>query len=355
MKVLHIVSSDRWTGASAPALAEVEALREQGLDASYAYVGGYTLEERLRSQSFARPLILRSQDPVSFFRSLSALSEFVESEKFDLVHAHLTYDHLLAVRLRSRHPSLAVVRTFHAGRTLRGDPFTAYLLHGTRGVAVMNETFSRHRVIASRDPVFTPPPVDARLFRPDGSNARKKLGLSASANVAGVIGKVAPHRGFEEAFQTFAQIRAKMPDAKFVVIGRGPHRGTLEALSRQLGIDDALTWAGYHEEDLPEYFRALDVLLFTRTGSDEGHRAVSEALACGIPVASYPIPGVSVLLGDLAGRLISPESRPQALSEVAVGVMSRRPATDDCVKPSRLNSLAAAAGRLIALYQRSSV
>lgn len=355
MKVLHIVSSDRWTGASAPALAEVEALREQGVDASYAYVGGYTLEERLRTQSFARPLILRSQDPVSFFRSLAALSELVESEKFDLVHAHLTYDHLLAVRLRSRFPSIAVVRTFHAERTLRRDPFTAYLLAATRGVAVMNETFSRHRVLTSREPVFTPPPVDARLFRPDGPDARKKLGLSASAKVPGVIGKVAPRRGFEEAFQTFARIRKDLPDAKFVVIGRGPHRSTLEGLSRHLGIEDALIWAGYHEEDLPEYFRALDVLLFTRTGSDEGHRAVSEALACGVAVASYPIPGVSVLLGDLSSRLIASESRPQALSEVALRVMKSKPSTDDCVKPSRLNSLAAAAGRLIALYQRSSV
>jgi glycosyltransferase involved in cell wall biosynthesis len=355
MKVLHVVSSDRWTGASAPALAEVEALREQGVDASYAYVGGYTLEERLRAQTFARPLILRSQDPVSFFRSLEALSAFVESEKFDLVHAHLTYDHLLAARLRSRFPSLAVVRTFHAGRPLRRDPFTAYLLAATRGVAVMNETFSRHRVIASRQPVFTPPPVDARLFHPDGPSARKKLGLSASAKVAGVIGKVAPHRGFEEAFETFARLRMHLTEAKFVVIGRGPHRSTLEALSKHLRIDDALIWAGYHEEDLPEYFRALDVLLFTRTGSDEGHRAVSEALACGIPVASYPIPGVSVLLGDMRPRLIASENRPEALSDLAVGLMRHKPSTDDCVKPSRLNSLEASAGRLIALYQRSSV
>ena len=46
MKVLHLASANRWTGAPAPAFAETEALREAGIDAHYAYVGGYKLAYR---------------------------------------------------------------------------------------------------------------------------------------------------------------------------------------------------------------------------------------------------------------------------------------------------------------------
>ena len=81
-----------------------------------------------------------------------------------------------------------------------------------------------------------------------------------------------------------------------MIIGHGEHRPVLEALARELGIDADVIWAGYHEDDLAEHYRASDLLLFTARGSDEGHRAVLEAMACGVPVATYPIEGVDALV-----------------------------------------------------------
>ena len=60
MKVLHLASANRWTGAAAPAFAETAALREEaGIDAHYAYVGGYKLEAKLTRVDFAHPIIER--------------------------------------------------------------------------------------------------------------------------------------------------------------------------------------------------------------------------------------------------------------------------------------------------------
>src|SRR5207237_8901970 len=57
MKVLHLAAGNRWTGAAAPAFAEVAALREAGVDAQYASVGGYKLEQKLARVDFAHPAI----------------------------------------------------------------------------------------------------------------------------------------------------------------------------------------------------------------------------------------------------------------------------------------------------------
>ena len=73
-----------------------------------------------------------------------------------------------------------------------------------------------------------------------------------------------------------------------------------------------MIWAGYHEDDLAEHYRAADILLFTARGSDEGHRAVLEAMACGIAPVTFPIEGVPALLGDLAPRLIAEASTPES-------------------------------------------
>src|SRR5581483_5718684 len=96
MKVLHLAAGNRWTGAAAPAFAEVAALREAGIDAHYAYVGGYKLHTKLAHFDFAHPIIAKAQNPFSFMNTAGAIERLVEHHGFDVIHAHLTYDHWLA-------------------------------------------------------------------------------------------------------------------------------------------------------------------------------------------------------------------------------------------------------------------
>src|SRR6185436_19508111 len=131
MRILHLAAGNRWTGAAAPAFAEVAALRAAGVDAHYAYVGGYKLQAKLGHHDFAHPLIEKAQNPLSFNRTLEKLDQIVERHGFDVIHAHLTYDHWLARMLVRDHPML-LARTFHSRRVLRRDPFTRLLLARTK-------------------------------------------------------------------------------------------------------------------------------------------------------------------------------------------------------------------------------
>src|SRR5204863_3682509 len=83
MKVLHLASANRWTGAAAPAFAEAEALRAAGIDAHFAYVGGYKLEAKLAHVDFAHPVIARHQNPASFLRSVDAIERLIRHHRFD--------------------------------------------------------------------------------------------------------------------------------------------------------------------------------------------------------------------------------------------------------------------------------
>jgi glycosyltransferase involved in cell wall biosynthesis len=321
MKILHLAAGNRWTGAAAPAFAEVEALRASGVDAHFAYVGGYKLESKLSAHAFAHPIIGKAQNPVSFFRSAREIRKLVSELGIEVIHAHLTYDHLLA-RFVAKRSRLLVARTFHSRRTLRGDVFTSWLVRGTRGLFVINETFLDSPLLQGRS-VFTPPPLDTRLFTPSGSNVRADYAIDSSTKVIAVIGKLSAGRGFEDALRTFALVHEVNPAAKLLIIGHGEHRPALEDLAAGLGIVSNVIWAGYHEDDLPEHYRAADVLLFTAAGSDEGHRAVIEALGCGVPVAAYPIAGVESLLGSLAPRWVAGEGRPESLATVVVQALAR--------------------------------
>jgi glycosyltransferase involved in cell wall biosynthesis len=309
MKVLHLAAGNRWTGAAAPAFAETEALRQAGIDAHYAYVGGYKLQQKIGHHDFAHPIIAKAQNPFSFGRTVQAIARLIDHHRFVVVHAHLTYDHWLAY-FAARDSRAAVVRTFHARRVLRGDPLTRWLISRTARICVINQSFVDEPLI--RDAVFTPPPIDQRQFTPTGPDVREQYGIDPDVLLLLAIGKLSKGRGFEEVLRTFAIVKRDVANTRLMIIGHGEHRPALEALARELAID--VIWAGYHETDLAEHYRAADILLFTARGSDEGHRAVLEAMACGVVPVTYPIEGISALLGDLP--LIANAATPEATANV---------------------------------------
>jgi glycosyltransferase involved in cell wall biosynthesis len=338
MKILHLAAGNRWTGAAAPAFAEVEALRAAGIDAHFAYVGGYKLQTKLARHAFAHPIIAKAQNPVSFLSTAGAIGRLVHEHGINIIHAHLTYDHWLArFAARGQRP-VRIARTFHSRRTLRNEPFTRSLLGRTDAVFVINDDLPGAPVLRGREAVYTPPPLDTDQFSLDGANLRARYGLGEDVPVMTVIGKLSPDRGFEDALQTFARVRAQIPNAKLLLIGHGEHRPALEALSATLGLEGAVIWAGYHEDDLPEHYRSADVLLFTAAGSDEGHRAVLEAMGCGVSPATYPIEGIPSLLGSLRARHMSADSSPEALAATVIDLLR----ADQDLQRTEVNRRAAA-------------
>jgi glycosyltransferase involved in cell wall biosynthesis len=350
MKILHLAAGNRWTGAAAPAFAEVEALRAEGVDAHYAYVGGYKLQAKLAHFDFAHPIIDKAQNPISFFRTAAAIRHLVDHHGFDLIHAHLTWDHALA-NFVAREKNVESARTFHARRVLRRDPFTRALLRSSALLCVTNDALREAPAIRDLQPLFTPPPLDLRQFDPDGPDARAQYGIPSAIPLIAVIGKLSKGRGFELAIETFAEIRKRVPDSRFMIIGHGEHRPALEALASSIGVAQHITWAGYHEVDLADHYRAADILLFTAAGSDEGHRAVTEAMACGTVPVSIPLDGIGALIEP---ELIARDASAAALADVVVRTLDadlmemRRRVVEQCEK----FAYPAAARRLISAYSR---
>ncbi|MFN2441291.1 MAG: glycosyltransferase family 4 protein [Thermoanaerobaculia bacterium] len=349
--IFHLASFDRWTGAAAPALAEVEALRRYGLESHYGYVGGGGLERRVRGLAFTHPVLGREQNPISAVQEARRLRDLVERTGVTVIHAHQTHDHWLA-RLAVRELNhVLLVRTFHSKRTLRRDPVTRWLLSRTAGICVINATFPGAPALSGWPVTFTPPPVDETVFVP-GRGVRPRYGIPEGIPLLGIIGKVAPGRGFEDALRILGIVTRTHPEARLLVIGKGSHRPALEELSRALGIAEAVIWAGYQEEELVEHLQTPDLMLFTASGSDEGHRAILEAMACGTPVVSYPILGVRELLGTLGDRLLARASTPEAAAAVCDALLSgrERVEVDECARATEPSRYPAAAARLAGFY-----
>jgi glycosyltransferase involved in cell wall biosynthesis len=222
----------------------------------------------------------------------------------------------------------------------------------TDAIFVINEELALARLLRDRSVVFTPPPLDVEQFTLDGDNVRSRYGIASDVPMFAAIGKLSKDRGFEAVLETFARIRRTIENSKLLIVGHGEHRPALEALARSLTISDAVIWAGYHEDDLADHYRAADVFLFTAAGSDEGHRAVIEAMGCGVAPATYPIEGMPAILGALTARHCARASTPESLASISVALLKedRRRLRDEVNQRAQLFSYEKAARRLIDAY-----
>ncbi len=312
MRVLHLVAADRWTGAAATALQLVEALRDAGVDARFAYRPGHNLETRLAGLDWARPILVKERSLGDLRRTVAAVRRATQG--CDLVHCHLPHDHLLA-RLALRGSSIPIVRSVRHHRHLRRDPFYRWLLRGTAGLALAHAEMER---LIGRLPelehvpcIVAPPAVEPR-FMPglDGGPARGRLGIPADAVVAGTVGKLAADRGQDVLLHALAAA----PATWALIVGGGDHEKRLRTLARRLGVVDRLTFAGYVEDGLEQLYAAMDLFVFPAAGSDHGHRAIAEASACGVPTLAADLAGVRALVEAGATGALWPSDDAAALA-----------------------------------------
>jgi len=166
----------------------------------------------------------------------------------------------------------AFMRWFHgsAARTLVATPSMRRLLE-SRGFSSL-ATWSRG--------------VDSELFRPGD-----KQFLQLPRPVWLYLGRVAVEKGIEDF------LRLELPGSKLVV-GDGPARAELAAQFPQAHF------VGFkHGEDLARHIAASDVFVFP-SRTDTFGLVLLEAMACGVPVAAYPVTGpIDVVVDGRTGVL----------------------------------------------------
>ena len=139
--------------------------------------------------------------------------------------------------------------------------------------------------------------LDRAVFHPrDRTECRAALGLPATGTVIATVGTLIPRKG-----QRFViQALTSLPQVTLLLAGAGPDEAALRAMAQDLGLSERVRFLGaVPHGELPVVLSAADV--FVLPSASEGlANAWVEALACGTPVVTTPIPGAQELLTDPA-------------------------------------------------------
>ena len=217
----------------------------------------------------------------------------------------LRHDHAFTTSYHTRFPeyvrarlpvplrlSYAHLRRFHgaAERTLVGTPSMLRALEG-RGF--------QNLALWSRG-------VDTRLFRPGPKDF-----LDLPRPIWLYFGRVAVEKGIDDF------LRLELPGTKLVV-GDGP---ALEACRRRF---PKAVYAGCrHGEDLAAYVAASDVFVFP-SRTDTFGLVLLEAMACGVPVAAYPVTGPLDVVTHGVNGILDEDLRAAALGAVELDPLACR-------------------------------
>jgi glycosyltransferase involved in cell wall biosynthesis len=126
-------------------------------------------------------------------------------------------------------------------------------------------------------------------------------------------GRLVAVKDHEVLLRALALYRRSRP-ARLLVLGTGPLRRHLEALTRELGVADAVDFLGFQENPLP-YFRRADAFVLSSYSEGFGNVLV-EAMGCGTPVISTDCPyGPAEILGHGRYGALVPPRCPEALAD----------------------------------------
>ncbi|BDG08152.1 glycosyltransferase family 4 protein [Anaeromyxobacter paludicola] len=330
MRILELLSSPYWTGPAEPMASVARELVRRGHEVQLAVEGRRQgdLRDRLRGLGLdvREGLTLSTRSgPLATWRDVRALRR--AAREYDVLHAHFSHDHALALLAGAGTGRHRVVRTVHSSRSLSRRPLQRLAHRRSDGLVAVCPAHGRELVEGFGLPpervLVTRGAVDGARFAPDGPDLRAELGLAPGQPVAGIVARVKPDRRHGELVEAFRGVVERLPEARLLVVGRGEGLAAVRARVAALGLERAVIFAGYRTgAELPAAYRTFDVNVLLAEGNDGTCRALLEGMACGRPGIAYRFGAPEDAILDGGTGLLAPDGDLPALTAALTALLS---------------------------------
>jgi len=148
---------------------------------------------------------------------------------------------------------------------------------------------------------------------------RAELGVG-DAPLVGIVARLVPIKRHEDFLSAAAVVASRLPQCRFLVVGGGELRRTLEGRARALGLDGRVRFLGWRG-DLPRIYADLDLVVLT-SGNEGLPVSLIEAMAAARAVVATRVGGVPDLVEDGVTGLLVPPGEPPALAEAIATLLA---------------------------------
>ena len=273
------------------------------------------------------------------------LSRMLSASPVDVIHAHTRTAQVAAAWLSRRH-RIPYVTTWH-GFFRRRLSRRWWPCTGAMTIAISEPVAAHLRDVFRVPPErirMIPHGVDAARFEQPVAPAelqrmRAQLQLPPDEPVVGTMARLVPSKGVDQLLEAFGHVRAKIPQARFVIVGDGAERTRLEQHAARLKLSASVRFAGTMP-DTRAILSLMDVFVFMPAMEEGFGLSLLEAMASGRPIVAVRRGGgASWVLDRAQEEMLVVEPDPARIGEAVAGLLR------DTGEAARLSSKARQAAK----------
>ena len=325
MKILHINTEKTWRGGEQQLLNLLQGLNKRNITSHLACQPGSAMEERAKNAGIeVFPVAMHGEvDLLASYRLRRLITRF----RYDILHSHTSHAHTLAFfaslgtktrLLVSRRVDFSIFR--HSFLHLSGFKyhFMAHyyiaISHKIKNV-LMADGIPAQRIFVVHSGInperFVSSPRDALIA---------EFSIRKDERVVVNIAHLAGHKGQKYLVRAIPLVLAKIPTARFFIVGGGELMPELQSLAASLGLKQKLIFTGFRR-DVGSFYQIAN--LFVMSSVQEGlGTAVIDALALGKPVVATHAGGIPEIIRDGEnGRLVT-SADPAALARGIIELLA---------------------------------
>ena len=336
MKILHMASHLNIGGITRYILSLSERLVKRGHRVIIASGGGQA-EPQVRAigaTHWRLPFHTSMEFSPQVFWGIAHLTTQLRQEPVDVIHAHTRVGQVVADRI-SRRLKIPYVTTWH-GVYQRRVGRRLWPCAGKMTIAISELVHQHllqdfnipekqirciHNGVDAAHYAVLPEPASVQTYR-------KRCQMLEGRPVIGTVGRLAAGRvkGFDTLLVAAKLVMESLPDIQVLIVGDGPRRPFLEDITRRLGIQSHIHFAG-EAEDIRIPFALMDLFVFTSRWPEAFGLTLVEAMAAGKPVIATKSGAVpEIVRHDVDGWLVPPDD-PSAMAEGILHLLSDRALT----------------------------
>ena len=317
MKVIHLISGGDSGGAKTHVLSLLQNLNKTITAQLVCFRDGPFAEE---ARAMGIPTMICGGNNIPHLRR--ELAAYIRQGGYQLIHCHGSRANMIGALLR-KPTGLPVVSTVHSDYKLdyMGRPFARLTFGAINAWALrhldyrigvsdamvdllIDRGFPPDRFYAIYNGIdFTPAPSQG-----DRLAYLRGLGADVEENsvVVGIAARLNPVKDMSTLIRGFAEGHKSCPRLRLVIAGDGEERQKLEDLAKELGVEKAVTFAGWISGGMDRFYSALDVNALTSL-SETFPYALTEGARFHLATVATAVGGIPYLIDqDVNGYLFTP-------------------------------------------------
>ncbi len=291
MKVVHILNSDKFSGAERVAILIIHCLYQQGIDAYYVSPRG-DIEKRLKEENI-KYYPVDKMSPANMRKMQKDLQP-------DIVHAH-DYTTSVICALSLKKPILSHLH--NNSPWIKRPCFYSWLYAISavryKKIFLVSDAILKEYIFAKW--IAKKCAVVGNPVRTNEILKKSREPVECAEYDIIFVGRLSEPKNPFLLLDVVYELKKYFPGLRVCMIGDGELRSDLECRCKKLGLEDHVAWKGFLENPFP-YVRQSKVFLIPSLWEGFG-LAAAEALALGKPVVCTNVGGLRNIVDKNCGFL----------------------------------------------------